>query len=108
MQHEIIKLSAVLKDPEQFLWRHALYLPAEERWTLQSKAAVLDPNECEPNEGVPEFARKNDLQYALSMQDIRGIVKNAHQQKSDASVEDLFTAFLHYYDHDAFVEFPET
>jgi hypothetical protein len=105
MPNEIIDLANALTNAEQFLWKHALYLPAEEGWTPQSKAAILDPNECEPDQDEPEFARTNRLRYALSMRDIQGIVKNARQQKPNATLEDLFTAFLHYYDHDAFISF---
>lgn len=104
MQNKIITLSEVFTGVDQLNWKFALYLPAREKWGLESHCAVLDPDECGPDEDEPEFAKANSLRYALTIQQIRGVVLNVRQQKSNATFEELLRAFLFYYDHDAFLD----
>lgn len=87
-----------------------VYLSGEEKWKLSSPALVLESEEVPPemeddlDAGVPEIARRLKMMQALPVTVVQDIVGNATSQKADASDEDLFRAFLHYYDHDAFID----
>jgi hypothetical protein len=105
MANELVEISALLTTAEQLPWTDALYLPSQEAWTIQTKGAVLNPDECEHDQDVPDFAAAQGLQYTLGLHQIQEVVQNARQQKPDVTVDDLFRAFLHYYDHDAFIRF---
>ncbi|MRN57384.1 DUF7716 domain-containing protein [Paenibacillus monticola] len=99
-----IALRNILNNIEQFEWSNALFLPEDETWDLDTKGAVIDPDDVEDDsEEVPKFARENNLQYALDIQTIKGIIKNAFLQKVECTDDDLFEAFLYYYDNDAFI-----
>jgi hypothetical protein len=102
----LISLKDVLTDIDKYKWSDALFLPEDEVWELQSKCAVLDPDDVEDDaDDAPRFAMDNNLVYALSIQDVKGIVKNAYEQKSNCLEKDLLEAFLYYYDNDAFIDF---
>jgi hypothetical protein len=102
---KLITLRKILEDIEQFEWSDALFLPEDETWDLDTRGAVMDPDEVEDDsDEVPEFARDNNLMYTLDIQTIKGIVKNALAQKTESTDEDLIESFLYYYDHDAFME----
>jgi hypothetical protein len=60
--------------------------------------------EDDPDAGVPEFAKRNNLIQALPVTVVQDIATNARSQKPDANLGDLLYAFLYYYKHDAFVE----
>lgn len=45
------------------------------------------------------------LPLSIGIQDIQQVIDNARQQVEDYSIEQLFEAFLYYYDNDAFIEF---
>jgi hypothetical protein len=105
---KLIRLRDVLINVEEFEWRDALFVKRDEEWTLDSKCAVLDPDDVEDDaDEEPRFAIDNNLKYALNMQEVRGILKNAYEQKSNCNEDDLFKAFLYYYDNDAFMLFSE-
>ncbi len=86
-----------------------VYLPNNDEWTLESKSAVLEseevPPELEsvPDAGVPAFAIDNSLMQALPVSEVQDIVNNAKQQKTDISIDEIFEAFLYYYDNDAYM-----
>ena len=100
----LLELKQVLINISEFDWSYALYLEAGEVWNLNTKCAVLDPNDVEDDdEELPTYAKKNKLVYVLTIQEIKGIIKNAYQQKKDCSEDDLLKAFVYYYDNDAFI-----
>ena len=82
-----------------------------ETWHIDSKSAVLESDEVppekedDPDAGVPEFAIKNQLRPALCVTDTQGVVINAKAQLPNVSDEQLFEAFMFYFEHDAFIEF---
>lgn len=41
--------------------------------------------------------------YVLDIQTVKGIIKNISEQKAECTDNDLFEAFLYYYDNDAFL-----
>ena len=49
----------------------------------------------------------NGLLCCIGIQAVQQVVDNARQQLQNCSVEQLFDAFLYYYDNDAFIEFFE-
>ncbi len=104
----IISLRDVLLNVEIIKRRTALFIVRDEVWTLNSKCAVLDPDNVEDDvDEEPRFAMDNNLKYALDMQDIRGIVKNAYEQNPNCTENDLLRAFLYYYKSDAFIDFTD-
>jgi len=87
-----------------------LFLPASVSWTLDSVCLIEESEEVppeledDPNAGLPQAAKDNDLMYALSVTEVQDIVANARTQKSVVSDRELFEAFLYYYDNDAYIE----
>jgi hypothetical protein len=103
---KIIKLSDVLLNSEEFEWNYALFLVRDDEWTLDSRCAVLDPDDVEDDsDEEPRYAIDNKLKYVLSIQDIQSIADNAKQQNLYCTEKDLLKAFLYYYNNDAFIEF---
>lgn len=99
-----MELRNILNNIEKFEWSDALFLPEDETWNLDTQGAVIDPDDVEDDaDEVPEFAKENNLMYALDIQTIKGIIKNAYEQKTDCTDKDLIEAFLYYYDNDAFM-----
>jgi hypothetical protein len=84
---------------------HWLFLPASEDWHLDSPCAVLTTDDLEPDEEIPAFAREHDLTCALDVAAVQDVVSNASQQLGTPTIEQLFDAFLYYYDNDAFKDF---
>jgi len=86
-----------------------IYLPKDKNWSLNSNVAVLESEEIPPDmedapdAGVPEFAKKHGLIQAVPVTALQDIVGNARMQKGGSTDEDLFKAFLFYYNHDAFI-----
>lgn len=107
--NKIIKLRNVLLYSEKFEWSDALFLIRDNIWNLNSECIVIDPDDVENDvDEEPKFATENNMKYALSIQDIQGIVDNAYQQNPNCKETDLLQAFLYYYDHDAFITFDIT
>jgi hypothetical protein len=80
-------------------------MPFDKKWKLDTQCAVLDPNDCEGDAEVPEFAAQNGLSYVLSVQQIQDIQANATAQRQGLTDQELFEAFLYYYDNDAYIKF---
>jgi hypothetical protein len=102
----MVSLSEVLEHIEELDWQLALFLNPEEEWTLLTPCAILDPDDVEDDEDEePLYAQENGLTYALDVNRVKGIVRNARGQKSNCTADDLLQAFLFYYDHDAYLDF---
>lgn len=90
--------------------REWVYLPRNMEWSLDSKSATLESEEVppeledEPDAGLPQFAKRHDLVQAVPVGTLQDIVSNALQQNPDASLDELFDAFVFYYNNDAFIE----
>ncbi len=98
-------LGDVLGHANDFPWSFSLYLPFDVAWKNDTPCAVLDTADL-GEEAVPEHVMTTGLEYAMGMQSVQGIVANARAQKEEPSEDDLLSAFLHYYDNDAFIEIP--
>jgi len=87
-----------------------IYLPSDSGWTLGSMAMVLKSEEVPPefedreDAGVPKIATQNKLMQALSVAETKLVIYNAKSQDSKATIEQLFKAFLHYYDYDSYIQ----
>lgn len=87
-----------------------LYLPSEVMWELTSEAAILESEEVTPDEeddpdaGIPQFAKANGLKQVLPVSVIQDIVENIKYQVPGAQLDQVFKAFLFYFEHDAFME----
>lgn len=101
---KLMALRSILNNIEKFEWSDALFLPEDETWSLDTQAAIIDPDDVEDEiDEVPKFAKDNKLMYTLDIQTIKGIIKNAYEQKTECTDKDLIEAFLYYYDNDAFI-----
>ncbi len=103
MESKIITLIEVLDQSCKFPWNFALYLPFNEKWTTETKCAVLNTAECLTDENDHPFAKQNGLEYALGIQQIQDIFENAKNQKPNIDKQTLLNAFLYYYDNDKFI-----
>lgn len=112
MENKILTVQTVLETINNLPIKCWIYLPVDEEWSLNSRAAVLESEEVPPEHeddplaGIPEIARENRLMQALPVADVQDIVTNARRQKPDATLAEIFAAFLYYYDHDAFFNLP--
>lgn len=90
------------------LWSDSLFLPDTDEWNLETQGLIWDPDdvECDEDE-VPKIAKDNKLFCSLGVGTLQEIVDNAKQQIAECSVEQLFEAFLYYWNNDAFISFDE-
>lgn len=97
-----------IADKSNLAW---VYLPRDKNWNLDSACAVLASEEVppeledEPDAGVPAFATANGLIQVLPVGSMQEIVENAKGQNPNASIDDLFNAFIFYFRNDAFIVF---
>jgi hypothetical protein len=100
----ISTLGQVLRNADEISWTHSLYLPYSVSWNLDTPCMVIDS--AATNDGAENITCGGvEFEYALGMQQVQGIVRNALAQKPGARESDLLSAFLHYYDNDAFIQF---
>jgi hypothetical protein len=92
-------LADVLSEAASLPWDHALYLPTEGEWSLQSCALVSPLDDDDSSTSTADLG----LKYVLTMSSVQDIVANARLQKDVCSLDDLFAAFLYYWHHDAFI-----
>ncbi len=104
---------ASIADQSDRAW---VYLPWDGNWGLDSRCTVLESEEVAPDDeddpeaGIPEMARRNGLRQTIPVVTLQDVVSNALAQKPEATLEELFRAFIFYYARDAFIDFehPET
>lgn len=100
----LLVMRDILNNIEEFKWSDALFLPEDEVWSLDTQGAIIDPDDVEDDsDEVPKFAKENNLMYALDIQTLKGIIRNASEQKTECTDKDFIKAFLYYYDNDAFI-----
>jgi hypothetical protein len=110
MNKEIVTFNEVLRTISEKSNRAWVYLPKNSNWSLNSKSAVLESDEVapehedEPDAGVPELAKSNNLMQVLPVVVLQDIVSNARAQKADVTPEELFKAFDFYHKNDAFLK----
>ena len=105
-----MNLEQLLKEVEKQSPAAWVYLPKNRQWSLDSDSAVLESEEVppeledDPEAGIPEFARKNNLMQVLPVTVVQDVVRNAKAQKPDVTTAQLFDCFIHYFEHDAFLK----
>ncbi|MGI0120188.1 DUF7716 domain-containing protein [Zooshikella sp. RANM57] len=100
MINTLTTLKEVLLNASQLPWDFALYIPIKERsWLSDMPVMILDPEDTDD----PDEAKKNGLQYALTVSSVQDVVENAMAQDKSASVELLIQALIYYYENDAFI-----
>lgn len=103
---KVTTIKDVLINAPDLLWSDSLFLPDTVVWTLETKAVICDPDDVESEDDeIPQIAKEMGLPLSIGIQDIKQVVNHARQQVKDCSIEQLFEAFLYYYDNDAFIEF---
>jgi hypothetical protein len=91
--------------------REWVYLSSTGPWNLRSESTTLESDEVppeledEPDAGTPQFAVDHGLKQVVPVATLQDIVSNALEQNPDATMDDLFNAFEHYYRKDAFINF---
>jgi len=100
----LLPLGRVLRDIASAPWTHALYIKGPRPWIATSTCSVLDQDEPDSPDEDPSFARESGLGYALTVQDVRGVVENCIAQKATADDHDLVAALNYYAEHDSFLD----
>ena len=86
-----------------------LYLPSNNQWIHSSMAAVMEMKEVPPEmedddiAGRPQYAIDNNLIEVIESQTLKSIIDNLIVQNPSASEEDMFNAFIFFYENDAFI-----
>lgn len=103
---KVTTIKDVLINASDLLWSDSLFLPDTVVWELGTKALICDPDDVESEDDeIPQIAKEIGLPLSIGIQDIQQVVGHARRQVEDCSIEQLFEAFLYYYDNDAFIEF---
>jgi len=82
--------------------------PDKNNWTLYTKGVfTLDARDFPPDsdEYLPKQVKNDGWIEVLDGGTIEEIVANANEQLGVPSLEELFKAFIFYYENDAFLEF---
>lgn len=101
---DVVSVRQILRAPEEHSgW---LYLP-EPPWTLETQGVFADDDkDADPGDDPrPDVARVNDWQEVLDSDSIEDIVANAKGQIESPTLQQLFDAFVYYFENDAFIEF---
>ncbi|CDG19899.1 conserved protein of unknown function [Xenorhabdus poinarii G6] len=104
----LVSISEILLVPEANPegW---FYLPPDESsWNLKTEGVFsLDSADFPPDsdEFLPIQAKENGWVETLDNGLIEEVVENAKAQLGNPSIDDLFNAFIFYFQHDAFIEF---
>jgi hypothetical protein len=100
---KLFGLRELLVDVQDFSWKDSLFLPTTGTLSLDSNCAVLNMDDLDEDEETPKFAIDNNLKYALTIQDVKDVVKNIREQSPECTDDDLLKALLYYYQNDAFI-----
>lgn len=98
-------LGAVLLNADELSLDAVLFLPYGEVWNSTTRCAVIAVDRYADEDHVPDLAAQNNLERALQIAQALDVVAIAHQQRNQLTVENLVTAFLFYYDREAFIIF---
>jgi len=101
--HRLGTLGEFLTEHRSLDWAWHLFLPLEEKWTADTKGAVIDAEACDDPDH-PQLAIERGLGYVMLVQSLQQIMENLEQQEADPPTRMRMVAFLHYHDHDAFID----
>lgn len=95
----------VLINIEKYSWKDDIFLPKNKSdWNLYSVCLVINIDELYDEE-ILKFTIPNKLIHVMNVSTLQEIICNAYQQNNKCTVNDLFNAFLYYYDNAAFISF---
>lgn len=97
-------IRAVFGQLDSLPWNYAVYLPPGTP-TLDTNCIVLDPDDVDPDQNIPEDAVDLGFEEGLGIADIRSIQENAQLQGRKPSADEMLRAFVYYLQNDAFIEF---
>lgn len=100
-----VSLKELLWDAEAFPWNEHLYMRRGEEWSLASDCFLFDLDDLADDEDDPQTAEENGLECVLSVADVQDIAANLREQNRNCTAEELFAAFVFYYENDAFFEY---
>ncbi|MBN3767638.1 hypothetical protein [Burkholderia sp. Ac-20365] len=103
MDH-LFTIRQIFLNPQQHSgW---LYLP-DPPWDMNTQGVFADDDkDADPDaDPRPEIAKTNDWQEVLDVASIEDIVSNAQAQIENPRIEQLFEAFVYYFENDAFIAF---
>ncbi|MDM5234110.1 DUF7716 domain-containing protein [Lysinibacillus pakistanensis] len=104
----LLSISDVLSHPKRNpeTW---FYLPPNlKEWNLNTRGIFsLDSFDFPPNSDdfLPEQAKKNGWIETLDGAGIEDVIDNVNNQFENPSLDQLFQAFLYYFENDAFLVF---
>jgi hypothetical protein len=101
---ELVSVRQILQSPDEYSgW---LYLP-DPPWNLDTQGVFAeDDKDADPaDDPRPNIAKINDWQEVLDSASIEDIVTNAKAQIGTATSQQLFDAFVYYFENDAFIAF---
>jgi hypothetical protein len=101
---QTLMLSEILTTIEQIDIECELYMPEDVEWDLNTLCWVAKYDECEDSEEDPPYVQEHNLVYVFQIETVFSIVSNAKQQNCEVTLQSLYDAFIHYYDHDAFID----
>lgn len=104
---KLISIGEVLSFPENNTEYFCLP-PNKNNWTLNTKGIfTLDARDFPPDsdEYLPKQVKNDGWIEVLDGGTIEEIVANAKEQLGVPSFDELFKAFIFYYENDAFLEF---
>lgn len=78
-------------------------MSADLKWSLDTCCDVMDTSEYDDEEYIPEIQAENK-RYVMRMHDVQQVVENAKLQKGNVSADELFNAFMYYFENDAFID----
>jgi hypothetical protein len=79
-----------------------VYLQGDYPWHADSLCLIYD-GDPDLETAHPEFVAENNIKGTLDLGSVEDIAFFAGQQRPDVTVEELVTAFNHYYVHDGFL-----
>jgi hypothetical protein len=102
--NRLVTIEQILLNPEQHSgW---LYLP-ETTWDLDTQGVFAeDDKDADPDaDPRPGIAKSEGWKEILDGASIEDVVANAKAQIVNPNIEQLFEAFLYYFENDAFITF---
>ena len=74
---KLLKLANVLICADDYPWDDSLFLPKDKDWELDTLCAVLNMDDLEDEEDVPQFAAKNNLiREEIDQEQVKAIAKD--------------------------------
>lgn len=108
LKKDINKMSIfkdILTDIEKLSWKDDIFLSENKNdWNLYSRCLIINIDNLSDEE-ILKLTIQNKLIHVMNISTLQEIICNAYQQNDKCTLNDLFNAFLYYYNNDAFIDF---